>query len=139
MTSTSSWKSLPKPRHSTKIVKLPMNTAFQNPWWDNDATSNMSFFWWAADDSKVCIHVMLPTGRTWVGYYITEQVLLRTYANFCLFPFLQKSINVLKAVFSFWFIGIKDWIRRNLHYTSDQKALLFLLFLSTFSVFFFSF
>ena len=38
-----------------------MNTAFQNPWWENDATSNMSFFWWAADDSKVCIHVMLPT------------------------------------------------------------------------------
>ena len=77
--------------------------------------------------------------RTRVGYYITEQVLLRTYANFCLFPFLQKLINVLKAVFSFWFIGIKDWIRCNLHYTSDQKALLFLLILSTFSVLFFSF
>ena len=77
--------------------------------------------------------------RTRVGYYITEQVLLRTYANFCLFPFLQKLINVLKAVFSFWFIGIKGWIRCNLHYTSDQKALLFLLILSTFSVLFFSF
>ena len=44
MTSTSSWKSLQKPRQSTTIVKLPVNTAFPNPWWENGATSNMSFF-----------------------------------------------------------------------------------------------
>ena len=44
MTSTSSWKSLQKPRQSTTIMKLPVNTAFPNPWWENGATSNMSCF-----------------------------------------------------------------------------------------------
>ena len=44
MTSTSSWKSLQKPRQSTTIVELPVNTAFPNPWWENCATSNMSCF-----------------------------------------------------------------------------------------------
>ena len=30
--------------------------AFQNSWWENDAISNIKpVFWWAADDSKVCI------------------------------------------------------------------------------------
>jgi len=43
MTSTSSWKSLQKPRQSTTIVKLPVNTAFPNPWLENGETSNILF------------------------------------------------------------------------------------------------
>ena len=54
-------------------------------------------------------------------------MLLSTYADFRLFAFLLKSFSVVKVskrTILFQSIGIKEWIRRNLRYTADQKALL---------------
>ena len=44
-----------------------------------------------------------------------------------MFAFLLKSFSVLKVSkgsILFKFTGIKEWIRRNLRYTADRKALL---------------
>ena len=52
---------------------------------------------------------------------------LSTYADFRLFAFLLKSfsiVKVYKCTILCQSIGIKEWIRRNLRYTADQKALL---------------
>ena len=60
-----------------------------------------------------------------VTYSVTEHLLLSTYANFCLFAFLLKSLSVLKVfkgTILFQFIGIKQWIRCTL--LQDRKQML---------------
>ena len=58
---------------------------------------------------------------------VTNIMLVSTYANQHLFAFLLKLFSVLKVskgALLLYIIGIKEWIRCNLRYTADQKALL---------------
>ena len=93
MTSTLSWTPLPKPRQSMTIVKLPVNTAFQNPGEKKAQPATFSVSWWAADDNKLYIH---PKGLRWISCYRALAV-----KHVCKCTFVCFSIEVFWKQYSF--------------------------------------